>query len=215
MLLIGPASQRACLRAGVRRLGAIVAALLLGLRASRGLHHGSAGVRDDLGSHSGVLGQADLSATNSSPHRRSRSHSCRFTVWAHHMFAVGMGNVYDLVLRLHQHVIAVPTGIKIFNWTVTLYGGRIRFTTSMMFALGFSYVHDRRAHGDELRGDSDRLATHRHLLPGRAFSLRAVWRNGVRDLRGTLLLVPEDFGPDARSSGSASGISGSRSSDST
>lgn len=60
-----------------------------------------------------------------------------FTVWAHHMFAVGMGHVYDLFFVFTSMSIAVPTGVKIFNWTVTLYHGRIRFTTSMMFALGF------------------------------------------------------------------------------
>jgi cytochrome c oxidase subunit 1/cytochrome c oxidase subunit I+III len=60
-----------------------------------------------------------------------------FTVWAHHMFAVGMGHVYDLFFVFTSMAIAVPTGVKIFNWTVTLYHGRIRFTTSMMFALSF------------------------------------------------------------------------------
>jgi len=60
-----------------------------------------------------------------------------FTVWAHHMFAVGMGHVFELFFVFTSMSIAVPTGIKIFNWSATLYHGRIRFTTSMMFALGF------------------------------------------------------------------------------
>jgi cytochrome c oxidase subunit I len=58
-------------------------------------------------------------------------------VWAHHMFAVGLGHPADIFFAISSMAIAVPTGVKIFNWTATLYQGRIRFTTSMMFALGF------------------------------------------------------------------------------
>ncbi|MGH7778739.1 MAG: cytochrome c oxidase subunit I [Candidatus Binataceae bacterium] len=60
-----------------------------------------------------------------------------FTVWAHHMFAVGMGHMFDMFFAFMSMTIAVPTGVKIFNWSTTLYHGRIRFTTSMLFALGF------------------------------------------------------------------------------
>jgi cytochrome c oxidase subunit I len=58
-------------------------------------------------------------------------------VWAHHMFAVGLGHPADLFFAISSMAIAVPTGVKIFNWTATLYQGRLRFTTSMLFALGF------------------------------------------------------------------------------
>jgi cytochrome c oxidase subunit 1/cytochrome c oxidase subunit I+III len=60
-----------------------------------------------------------------------------FTVWAHHMFAVGMGHLANLFFGFSSMLIAVPTGIKIFNWTATMYGGRIRFTSAMMFAVAF------------------------------------------------------------------------------
>jgi cytochrome c oxidase subunit 1/cytochrome c oxidase subunit I+III len=60
-----------------------------------------------------------------------------FTVWAHHMFAVGMGHLANLAFGISSMLIAVPTGVKIFNWTATMYGGRIRFTTAMMFAVAF------------------------------------------------------------------------------
>jgi heme/copper-type cytochrome/quinol oxidase subunit 1 len=60
-----------------------------------------------------------------------------FTVWAHHMFAVGMSPAANLAFGISSMLIAVPTGIKIFNWTATMYGGRIRFTTAMMFAVAF------------------------------------------------------------------------------
>jgi heme/copper-type cytochrome/quinol oxidase subunit 1 len=63
-----------------------------------------------------------------------------FTVWAHHMFAVGMSMVGNVAFGISSMTIAVPTGIKIFNWTATLYGGRIRFTTAMMFAVAFLFT---------------------------------------------------------------------------
>ncbi|HVA77476.1 MAG TPA: cytochrome c oxidase subunit I [Candidatus Binataceae bacterium] len=60
-----------------------------------------------------------------------------FTVWAHHMFAVGLGHMFVMFFSFTSMAIAIPTGVKIFNWSATLYHGRIRLTTSMMFALGF------------------------------------------------------------------------------
>ena len=59
-----------------------------------------------------------------------------FGVWAHHMFAVGMGPIADSVFGITTMLIAIPTGVKIFNWLATLHGGSIRFTTSCMFAIG-------------------------------------------------------------------------------
>jgi len=60
-----------------------------------------------------------------------------FTVWSHHMFAVGMGPVVNTIFGLTTMAIAIPTGVKIFNWLATMWGGRVRFTTPMLFALGF------------------------------------------------------------------------------
>jgi cytochrome c oxidase subunit I len=57
-------------------------------------------------------------------------------VWAHHMFATGMGPVANSAFALSTMFIAVPTGVKIFNWLGTIWGGKIRFTTAMLFALG-------------------------------------------------------------------------------
>jgi cytochrome c oxidase subunit 1 len=61
------------------------------------------------------------------------------SVWAHHMFTVGLGAGANTFFTLATMVIAVPTGIKIFNWLATLWGGKIRFTASMMFAVGFLF----------------------------------------------------------------------------
>jgi heme/copper-type cytochrome/quinol oxidase subunit 1 len=60
-----------------------------------------------------------------------------FAVWAHHMFAVGLGRPWDTIFGAASMLIAIPTGIKIFNWIATMWGGVIRFTTSMLFAMSF------------------------------------------------------------------------------
>ena len=58
-------------------------------------------------------------------------------VWAHHMFATGLGPVANAAFGLSTMFIAVPTGVKIFNWIGTMWGGSVRFTTAMLFAIGF------------------------------------------------------------------------------
>jgi cytochrome c oxidase subunit 1 len=60
-----------------------------------------------------------------------------FGVWAHHMFAVGMGPIADSAFSLMTMLIAIPTGIKIFNWLSTLWGGSLRFRTPFCFAAAF------------------------------------------------------------------------------
>ena len=60
-----------------------------------------------------------------------------FSVWAHHMFVAGMAGWLRVPMMVTSMVIAVPTGIKIFSWLATMWNGRIRFTTPMLFALGF------------------------------------------------------------------------------
>ncbi|MFO7171610.1 MAG: cytochrome c oxidase subunit I [Bacillota bacterium] len=60
-----------------------------------------------------------------------------FGVWSHHMFTVGQGPVVNTVFALTTMTIAIPTGVKIFNWLATLWGGSIRFTTALLYSLGF------------------------------------------------------------------------------
>jgi cytochrome c oxidase subunit 1 len=62
-----------------------------------------------------------------------------FGVWAHHMFAVGMTSTANTFFVASTMVIAVPTGIKIFNWLGTMYGGKIRIDTPMLFCIGFLF----------------------------------------------------------------------------
>ena len=60
-----------------------------------------------------------------------------FGVWAHHMFGVGMGPVADAVFAVNTMLIAVPTGVKIFNWVATMWGGSVDLKTPMLWAIGF------------------------------------------------------------------------------
>jgi cytochrome c oxidase subunit 1 len=59
-----------------------------------------------------------------------------FGVWAHHMFAAGLGPVANTAFGISTAIIAVPTGIKIFNWMATMHGGDIRFASPFLFAVG-------------------------------------------------------------------------------
>ena len=59
-----------------------------------------------------------------------------FGVWSHHMFATGMGPFADSFFALSTMLIAVPTGVKIFNWIGTIWGGSLQFKTPLYFALG-------------------------------------------------------------------------------
>lgn len=58
-------------------------------------------------------------------------------VWAHHMFCVGMSRGQDLFFVASSLLVSIPTGIKFFNWLATMYGGRIRFASPMLFCFGF------------------------------------------------------------------------------
>jgi cytochrome c oxidase subunit I len=59
-----------------------------------------------------------------------------FGVWSHHMFAAGMGPVADAAFSIATMLIAIPTGVKIFNWLATLWGGRLRGSVALHYAVG-------------------------------------------------------------------------------
>ncbi|HKQ74144.1 MAG TPA: cytochrome c oxidase subunit I [Blastocatellia bacterium] len=60
-------------------------------------------------------------------------------VWAHHMFTIGMTSVGNIFFATSTFLVAVPTGIKIFNWLGTMYGGKLRFEPPMLFCMGFLF----------------------------------------------------------------------------
>jgi cytochrome c oxidase subunit 1 len=116
-------------------------------------------------------------------------------VWAHHMFAVGLPGYLQGFFMISSMIIAVPTGIKIFNWLATTWRGNIHFDTPMLFALGFIAVFT-------IGGLSgifvaaypfDWQVTDTYFV----VALRALRGVALRGLRGTQLLVAEDVRPDA------------------
>jgi cytochrome c oxidase subunit 1 len=107
-----------------------------------------------------------------------------FAVWSHHMFTTGMGTVATAAFSLATMAIAVPTGVKIFNWVGTIWGGQLKMRTPMMFALGFiwmfmiggfSGVMHAAAPADAQQQDSYFVIAHFHyvLIGGSLFALLA------------------------------------------
>jgi cytochrome o ubiquinol oxidase subunit I len=60
-----------------------------------------------------------------------------FMVWLHHFFTMGAGADVNAIFGIASMIIAIPTGVKIYNWLFTMYGGRIRFATPMLWSIGF------------------------------------------------------------------------------
>jgi cytochrome c oxidase subunit 1 len=107
-----------------------------------------------------------------------------FAVWSHHMFTTGMGTVATAAFALATMAIAVPTGVKIFNWIGTIWGGHLQMRTPMMFALGFiwmfmiggfSGIMHSAAPADAQQQDSYFVVAHFHyvLIGGSIFALLA------------------------------------------
>jgi cytochrome c oxidase subunit 1 len=121
-----------------------------------------------------------------------------FTVWAHHMFAVGLPPLAQAFFASTSAIIAVPTGIKVFNWLATIWRGRLRFTTPMLFALAFlaqfvigglSGVAVAVVPVDYQVTDSDFIVAHLHyvLMAGATFALFAGIYYWFPKLSGRLL----------------------------
>ena len=122
-----------------------------------------------------------------------------FLVWGHHMFAVGMSTPLQVWFMLTSMAIAVPTGVKIFNWIGTMWMGQIRFEPPMLFATGFILVFLIGGLSgialaifpfDLYVTDSYFVVAHFHYVMG-SIPVFAV-------LGGAALLVSEDDRPDAR-----------------
>lgn len=120
-------------------------------------------------------------------------------VWAHHMFCVGMTSLGNTFFATSTLLVAVPTGIKIFNWLGTMYGGKLRMEVPMLFAIAFLFQFlcagpDR---SDAGRG-ALQLAIERFLFCGGPLPLRADRRPCFHDFCRGLLLVSQGHGPDAQ-----------------
>ncbi|SPE61445.1 Cytochrome c oxidase subunit 1 [Verrucomicrobia bacterium] len=61
------------------------------------------------------------------------------SVWAHHMFTIGMTSTGNIFFAVSTMLVGIPTGIKIFNWLGTMWGGKLRFATPMLFSIGFLF----------------------------------------------------------------------------
>jgi cytochrome c oxidase subunit 1 len=105
-----------------------------------------------------------------------------FSVWSHHMFTTGLGPIANAAFSLTTMAIAVPTGIKIFNWIGTLWGGSLRLKVPMLYALGFiamfmiggfSGIMHSAAAADAQQQDSYFVVAHLHyvLIGGSLFAL--------------------------------------------
>ena len=176
-----PAFERALLPGGVRRLGDAVAAFFLGVWASGSLHRDPACLWHDLRSDSCLFAASRFTVMNLS----------RPPPWPSACSAFGFGRTtcsrwawgihWIPCFAASSMLIAVPTGVKLFNWIATMWDGSIRFTTSMLFAVAFLIViHDRRPERHFACDLAGRLAGDRHLLPGGASPLRAFRRHGLR-----------------------------------
>ena len=146
--------------------------------------------------------------------RRSASASSAMSVWAHHMFTVGMSSNANTFFVLSTMAIAVPTGIKIFNWLATMWGGKIRFKTPMLFCIAFPVsVPDRRPdrhHAERRRRSTGSLRNSYFVVA----HFHYVIVGGILfcALRRLLLLVPEDVRAGCTTRRWASCISGCSSS---
>ena len=96
------------------------------------------------------------------------------SVWAHHMFTIGMTSVSNAFFALSTMMVGIPTGIKIFNWVATMWGGKIRFATPMLFCTAFVFQFlCAGLTGIMLAVGALELAIAQLLLRDRAFSLHA------------------------------------------
>ena len=118
-------------------------------------------------------------------------------VWSHHMFTTGLGPIADAFFVASTMIIAIPTGVKIFNWLATMWGGQIRFTTPMLYCVGliaiFTLGGPERHHA---RVGSRRPTAARYVLRGGALPLRGGGGRASGHVRGDPLLVPQGHGQD-------------------
>ena len=119
-----------------------------------------------------------------------------FLVWGHHMFVSGQSVYAGMVFSFLSYFVAIPSAIKVFNWTATLYKGSISYATPMLYAFGFIGLFTIGGlTGLFLACAGHRRARHRHLLRGRALPLHHGGRRDHGLPRRPALLVAEDDRP--------------------
>ena len=116
-----------------------------------------------------------------------------FFVWGHHMFVAGQSTYAGLVFSILSFLVAIPSAIKVFNWTATIYKGSVSLESPMLYALRVHRpVHDRRPDGSLPRRDGARHPRARHVLRRRALPLHHGRRRHHGLPRRAALLVAED-----------------------
>ena len=119
-----------------------------------------------------------------------------FLVWAHHMFTAGMEEYLRVPFMYSTLLVAVPTGVKVFSWTATIWMGKLRFPTPMLFTLGALVIFlIGGLTGPPLGVVATDLHLHRHLLCRWPLPRHHVWRVCLPLLCGPVLLVPESNRP--------------------
>ncbi len=174
----------------------LVAAPVLVLRAPGGVHHRLALLRHRQRDHSGVLAQTDL-RLQGTVFATMAIGALSVAVWAHHMYVTG--SVYLPFFALMTMLIAVPTGVKFFNWIGTMWKGSVSMDTPMLWTMGFliTFLFGGLT-GIILVRAATGLPCVRQLLRGRPLPLHGVRNGRVLDVRRLLLLVAEDDRQDAR-----------------
>ena len=121
-----------------------------------------------------------------------------YLVWGHHMFTSGMSDTARIVFSFLTFIVAVPSGIKVFNWIATFYKGSISMDAPLLYVLGFHLpLFHRRADRPDPGRAGHEPPCPRHLLHRGALPLRDVRRRRLRVLRRAPLLVSEDVRKDA------------------
>ena len=141
--------------------------------------------------------QARSSATRSSPFSSLAIAVLGFLVWGHHMFVSGQSVYAGMIFSFLSFLVAIPSAIKVFNWTATLYKGSISYDTPMLYALGFIGLFTIGGlTGLFLATLGRRRARARHVLRRRPLPLHHGRRHGDGVPRRHPLLVAEDDRPD-------------------